>query len=287
MKHIILFTFLLLSFNVFGDLPKNDLKIKINNSIMQTTESEFNEAIDDVEKLYNDIVEDKYGSRLVINRKWEDDTVNAYTRRLGRTWQIVMFGGLARHPLITQDGFRAVICHELGHQMGGYPWMSSWFGNSWASVEGQSDYFSTAKCLKNIFLNRQDTMEKYYSEKKDEQEEHAASECDKVFGKNTRESMACYRATVAGISLANLLNSLRENTTPVSLLTPDTTVVNEIYEKHPNAQCRLDTYFAGALCDDSPTKIPAVDDWTKNYCIRENGYTFSARPLCWWKSPRN
>jgi Zn-dependent protease with chaperone function len=54
-----------------------------------------------------------------------------------------MFGGLARDPLVTKDGFSAVICHEIGHHIAGAPRK----GFSWASNEGQADYFATTKCL--------------------------------------------------------------------------------------------------------------------------------------------
>jgi hypothetical protein len=32
-----------------------------------------------------------------------------------------MFGGLARHELVTDDGFMMVVCHETGHHLGGAP----------------------------------------------------------------------------------------------------------------------------------------------------------------------
>jgi len=62
-----------------------------------------------------------------------------------------MFGGLARHETMTPDGFATVVCHELGHHLGGVPKKFSWFGNSWASNEGQADYFGIMKCLRKMF----------------------------------------------------------------------------------------------------------------------------------------
>jgi hypothetical protein len=64
-----------------------------------------------------------------------------------------VYGGLARHGEITPDGFALVLCHEIGHHLGGVPRYSG--ANGWASNEGQSDYFAATKCLRRAWQSDQ------------------------------------------------------------------------------------------------------------------------------------
>ena len=81
------------------------------------------------------------------------NTVNANASQRGRTWIVNMYGGLARRPEITPDGFAMVLCHELGHHMGGFPFVSGWAAN-----EGQSDLFATLSCGRILLVTTQKRM---------------------------------------------------------------------------------------------------------------------------------
>lgn len=48
---------------------------------------------------------------------------------------------------MTPDAYLSVICHEIGHHFDGFP---KQIGSSWSSFEGQADYFSTLKCMKEV-----------------------------------------------------------------------------------------------------------------------------------------
>lgn len=131
-----------------GFLPKNDLFLSVDAKGINTiTESKFNAVIDQVESVYSPIVSE-YGGKLEVVRKWTDGTVNAYAEQEGNVWKVSMFGGLARHKTITADGFALVVCHEIGHHIGGAP---RYAGDDWASNEGQADYFATLKCLRRVW----------------------------------------------------------------------------------------------------------------------------------------
>lgn len=80
---------------------------------------------------------------------------NASAQRMGSTWVVNMYGGLARHNEITIDGFALVLCHEIGHHLGGAPKYGGF--NTWGTNEGGSDYFATLKCLRRIFQNDDNT----------------------------------------------------------------------------------------------------------------------------------
>lgn len=246
------------------------------------TESQFNDTLDRIEKIYEPIIK-QMGANLNVQRAWNDGTVNAYATRSGRTWIIKMFGGLARHQVVTQDGFAVVACHELGHHIGGAPKRSSWFGmNDWASNEGQSDYFGTSKCLRK-YMEQDDNVALMANNPK--VPDFATRKCQAAFT-NPEEIAMCQRAALAGESLANLFRALRNSSTPLSFDTPDKKVVSKTDHSHPASQCRMDTYFQGALCDKAHTDDADQRDANQGYCNRVDGYDTGIRPLCWYKPAR-
>ena len=150
----VLFFALFLSAETFGVTksgafaPENGAWIGVDDKAAGgITQIEFNKVIDDINKIYGPIVKAK-GAKLTIQKKWTDGTVNAYASRSGKTWNVAMFGGLARYNIMTPDGFSLVVCHELSHHLGGAPKVG---GNDWASNEGQSDYIGTMKCMREVF----------------------------------------------------------------------------------------------------------------------------------------
>lgn len=200
------------------------------------TEEEFLEIIQNIEDYYAPIVANQ-GGRLVIDKRWDDPTVNAYAQQSGRIWRVTMFGGLARRPEVTADGFALVVCRELGHHLGGWSYIRSWEAN-----EGQSDYFATHVCAKNIWGSETATNATF----RDTVDATAKASCDSAYA-DTPSRDLCYRSAMGGLSLARLLSVLGK-LPEVSFDTPDSTVVTKTFNTHPKAQCRLDTYLNGALC---------------------------------------
>ncbi len=178
-----------------------------------------------------------------------------------------------------------VLCHELGHHLGGFPFVSSW-----AADEGQSDYFATHACPSLLWG--------------DDMVGNAAAraqipatpkmQCDAVYATEGAQNL-CYRTVIAGKHLADLLGALGGTT--ASYETPDTTVVTATSHSHPRAQCRLDTYTAGALCtNDYEKAVIAGKDRGANrndresetisanqYCASRDNFTYGTRPTCWFK----
>jgi len=261
-----------------GFAPENDryIPVGLRDGATGITEAEFNGVLDKIQKVFDPIIQAK-GGVLQINRKWDDGTVNAYAEQVGNSYQINMFGGLARYNTMTVDGFMLVACHELGHHLGGKPKMSSFFGgSSWAAVEGQADYFGTAKCMKRMFLSMSSTDLNDF--KNDNQT--AADTCSKLYSDAT-DRLICERDTAAGIVLGNILSNL-SSTGVVTLETPSTEVYAGIDEKHPKAQCRLDTYFGGSICT-----VPYSTDFSETNqltgaCTKTAGFTQGLRPVCWF-----
>jgi len=273
-------------------LPDNNLHLQDHPSMVQNmTEEEFVAIIERVEDYYAPIVE-SHGGKLSVEKRWTDSTVNAYAQRLGKTWKVSMFGGLARRPEVTPDGFMLVVCHELGHHLGGFP-----FARGWASNEGQSDFFATQSCAKNIWGSDTVTNASF----RDTVEIAAKEKCDKIYA-SAQDQDLCYRSSMAGKSLATLLGALNKNAAP-SFITPDTSEVRSTYNAHPKAQCRLDTYFNGALCDVEFDEdfIPGIkhNGWfgNKKKAEQESNVRscsqykeenqINMRPRCWFKQKIN
>ncbi|HCC47759.1 MAG TPA: hypothetical protein DEQ38_06535 [Elusimicrobia bacterium] len=256
-----------------GFLPPNDLKIPVDSVLAKgIIETQFNEVLSAVEKIYKPIVSAQ-GKVLEIRRLWTNDTVNASAQQIGNRYVLNMYGGLARHEAITMDGMALVACHELGHHLGGAPKVSSW-----ASNEGQSDYYANMKCLKMVFADEAAAAFTRLSIG----DEVAEKGCEAIYS-DPQERAVCVRAAMAGKSVAYLFKALRNETVTPRYDTPSAVVVTSMMTVHPPTQCRMDTYLAGSLCTqpvDAPLSgtNPAVGT-----CTRSAGFQAGFRPLCWYK----
>ena len=262
-----------------GFVPKNNLKISVNaKRLGGLSEQQFNDVITKVETVYAPIVS-QYGGNLTVIRNWEDPTVNAYAQQSGKTWKVSMFGGLARHETITEDGFALVVCHEIGHHIGGAPRKISPWSSPWASNEGQADYFANLKCLRKSWIN--DNNEAIVAAMTDVPKTLVEA-CGQKHVFNADVAM-CIRGGMAGMSVAKLFQALRGATVEPKFETPDARVVSKTDDNHPAYQCRLDTYFQGSLCGVSMNEDVSATDEVQGTCHNSLGHTVGTRPLCWFK----
>lgn len=262
-----------------GFLPENNLYIPVGMKMMGgLSEAQFNAVIEKVETVYAPIAS-SMGGKLQIARKWSDGTVNANATRVGNQWYVNMYGGLARHATITEDGFALVLCHEIGHHLGGAPKVNMII-QRWASNEGQSDYFATLKCLRKVFLNDNNQA----AVKKLKAPEALVNGCAKAWP-NKDDRALCVRGGMAGHSVAALFAALSKKP-EAKFETPDASVVTRTNDAHPAFQCRLDTFFQGALCEVGMNDDVSQSDEVKSTCHGKLGHTVGLRPTCWFK-PKN
>lgn len=252
-------------------MPENEMHLEDGLGLLnnQIDEGMFHRILDHVYSVYSPIFR-KVGRRLIIERDWYDSTVNAYAYQRGSYNYIKMFGGLARRYEITPAGFALVACHEIGHHLGGFPLYD---GYSWATNEGGSDYYATQVCAKRIWADLEDNTPV---------SSYVMSKCDSAH-RYSRYRRICYMAAAAGLSAAKLFSSRGQR---ISFQTPDRSRVSRTYDSHPASQCRLDTYFQGALCfvgrDDKV--IPRTESKAYLYsCSRYYQHTVGLRPLCWYR----
>lgn len=244
--------------------------------------AEFNEALDRIESIYKPIIA-SYGAKLVVNRLWENESVNASAQQkkdlFGRMqYHINMYGGLARHEAIDVDGFIMVACHEIGHHIGGAP---KKVRSPWASSEGQSDYYASLHCFRKIY-SAQENINWYMARGGSSGfSSHLMKKCTENYYEADKIAL-CLRTVKAGQALSNLLASGRSSTQP-HILTPDAKQVCNNDHSHPQAQCRLDTYYQGALCYLGDSQTLSDSDTNQGTCNRLAMYDTGLRPLCWFK----
>ncbi len=258
-----------------GFLPQNDMKIEVGSlEAKGISQKQFNQVMDRMEKLYGPEIKAR-GGRLVLKRLWDNATVNASAERSGNDYILNMYGGLARHESITQDGMALVVCHEMGHHIGGAPKYDG--GSDWASNEGQADYFANLKCLRRMFADEGSAFTRPKSE-----DPGPAAACAASFPAGA-DRAACVRGSMAGMSVTTLFRMLRHETVLPRFDTPDPAVVAAMYDGHPGTQCRLDTYYAGSICGRAVGDQVGETDPAQGTCTQAGGQASGFRPRCWYK----
>ncbi len=236
----------------------------------------------------------QHNAFLTVQKFWDNPTVNAYATKYfvnGVTiWNVAMYGGLARRPEITPDGFQLIVCHELGHHLAGYSFYNR--PDNMAD-EGQSDYFSTHACLRAVW---KDSMSENKSALAQARSDIAAL-C-KLSWKTPVDQAICARSVEAGKSAASLMASLERSPAP-QIDTPSPDVVSVTNHRHPAAQCRLDIYIAGSVCakqfdlnfipginyyGQSSNSLDSEIQSNKFVCNKYDGDLVGTRPRCWFAS---
>ena len=246
------------------------------------TEDQFNAIIDRAVNIYMPLAE-LQGAKIRSKKYWTSSTVNASADRQGNDWWVSFYGGLARRPEISLDGFALAICHELGHHFGGFPFYKN---DPWAANEGQSDYYAAEACSRMLWAK--DLTENATAAEK--VEKAPKESCDKAWAGRADQEL-CYRITTGAKTLAAVL----AHGSMIGFDTPDPKKVMTTFDGHPAGQCRLDTYFQAALCGSKFdfTVIPGLKtpegmaspeaemDAGKYSCMAAD-MTMGKRPACWY-----
>jgi hypothetical protein len=272
----IIFLFIFIDLTHASILPENDLEIPATKISEGLSEQKYNMVINKVENIYRPIIE-QMGHKLTIERLWTNPRVNASTILRGKEIVIYLFGGYARHPKVTEDAYALVICHELGHHLGGAPrkhFASGALG--WPSTEGQADYFATLKCLRKVF-RQDDNADRISNLEIPSVVEEGCSGFRRYW-----ERAMCMRTTMAGLIVSNITANVSQGELPM-VETPDPTIVQKTTESHPKAQCRLDTYFQGSICEVSSYRSVSATNEIEGTCHPSTGHELGTRPLCWFK----
>lgn len=238
------------------------------------TEATFRDTIRNFQITFAPEIKKKHKAELLVYGNWASDSINAYAERDMDAWIITIYGGMARHKKLSIDGLKLILCHELGHHMGGSPKKGT---NRWSSAEGQADYYATSKCLRKWWKNESWTEKDIPGYLKDQCAHSFATE---------QEQLLCQRIGMAGKSVAEMFQEIHQEPIP-DFHTPDPLQVTQTYPLHSSVQCRLDTFLQGALC-------PVSEEIDFNYteeitgsCHTSLGDVRGVRPACWYATPIN
>lgn len=218
----------------------------------------------------------KIGKKLVLDLKVNDpnnmlDKAEATVD--GRKAIVTLYGGLPLIHDLNIDGLAAILCHEIGHHIGGAPKRP---GYEWSSAEGQADYWSASKCLKRLFKNEDNESVLSLLSVPSE----VTSACDQ-FHPSKEDRLLCQRIAMAGYNKIQIIKALKHKLETINFTTPPT-VHGSLVFNDPSLKCRLFTYLAGALCDKSDDEMASQKDPSVGFCKQDLKLIQAGRPACWY-----
>lgn len=69
---------------------------------------------------------------------------------------ISVMGGMLHHPKMNHEALKLLLCHEMGHLLGGPPYKSR---GGWSSTEGQADFYSGLSCARYLGFDERSFVE--------------------------------------------------------------------------------------------------------------------------------
>lgn len=201
-------------------------------NVSNVTEKDYLELITDFQARYGARVLEKTGKPLLIPNEWDSPYFAAFAIPRDTHFQVSLWGGTVRAPGFVKPLIAAILCHEIGHILGGEP-LQTIPGSEWASTEGQSDFFAAKTCLPEFFSRHPELI----------------GEVDPKIQKMCDGNEACQKTAQAGWLLVNLFQKYSYHEyVPVSLDVKAEPAKELIRNSYPSDQCRLDTFIQGALC---------------------------------------
>lgn len=172
------------------------------------------------------------GRPLIIPDEWESPYLAAYAHQ--HKDQIVfvnIWGGLVRAPGMTKAVMATVLCHELGHHLGGEP-RQTIPHSDWATSEGASDYFAAQSCLPEVI---KDNPQWFHGQQSRWEPCKQSEVCDSVANAG--------RAFIEFIQM-----HFYPAHSKVTMAQWAPAAEAPIVDNYPSDQCRLDTFKQAALC---------------------------------------
>lgn len=188
------------------------------------------------------------GKPLLVPDEWESPYFAAFAQDKDQYMQVSLWGGMARAPGADLAILAGILCHEIGHVLGGEPRQTIQWAE-WSSTEGQSDFFATKECLPHFLKAHPDW----------------ALPVDPAVLELCDGNVLCARIAQTGVAMVNFFKRYdSQKSADVSLWTPAPAATELLRNVYPSHQCRLDTYLAGALCQ-TGGRCSAPACWSANH----------------------
>ena len=196
----------------------------------------------------------------------------AFAEREGNVARIRINQGTRYHQRLNPNLYAMILCHELGHHLGGAPR----FADSWASVEGEADYFATLKCWRTIETSLPSflTMDPIDSDSIKIQ-----NDCISSYSTDSQTRIKCQHALNTALQLTKVLAGLSGFS--ATGLNSDATSTSRVSTTFPFANepvCRWLTFRSGGLC---PASSDLDVEAQYGACTTQFA-PLSARPVCWF-----
>jgi hypothetical protein len=208
---------------------------------------------------------------LQIEIKTADSNFNAFAEKQSNKAILNISAGVFSHPQINFNLLGLVLCHELGHFLGGPP-LSGW--EKWSSAEGQADYFASLICMPKLY--KQHLIDGYKSTSPDSNQltqlkqlaqltrseklsnlTHFSSlklisDLEIFCQKNkVADIFACATSILAGIELTTILAEVRKQEAPSwDIVNPSSLVT---LRGEPSLSCRMQCFRHGAISAPRPS----------------------------------
>lgn len=181
--------------------------------------------------------------------EWEQPYFTAYTAEVNHKMKLGFWGGMARIPGMNDDAIALITCHEVGHIIGGAPYiqipLSQYDG---LSSEGQADYFATNICLKEYFLTLADTISYLNKSLPKKLQDQCKRFSDQTIGK-----AICLRVMNGIEGFRHVMMLMKPELGNVQYHLEDTSIAQQTnFNNYPTNQCRVDTFKAGLFNEKRP-----------------------------------
>ncbi len=231
----------------------------------------FDLIIQQLQKLYEPEFSHRKQS-LQIKGYWKDERIEASARYdedyRGKIAAITVTGAVARHSVITEEAFATIVCHEIGHFLGGQPAFFKY------STEGQADYFAASACMRRLIPE----MPEGFFNSPSRAPWIVKRRCIDAYD-DRNEIEICIRSTMGGYGLSSFV-AFRKSQAKPDFETPDPKKAKLLTFAPSTVQCRLDTFIVAALCN--PGAKRQKDKKRPWLCTRDGALAHLARPACWY-----
>ena len=183
-------------------------------------------------------------------------------------YQINISGQLLAKYSIKPDTFDLILCHELGHILGGEPKQK---GNPLYSSEGQADFFATAVCLPHLWNDGSNSSEFGT-------ENSVVNPPIYCYSIHMSKRRLCKRVIEASWRVAKIYATEFSLPQPVKIHSLSSHKLK--YRFFLTPQCRFHTFLAGLACVDLPMGDFGTPQLDRLCGAKESPVP---RPFCWYR----
>lgn len=263
---------------LFINFAHASLKMKSKNNISYMIEADhytnteidnnnFHQKVRDIHSLYfySSLIKNKY---VTTNAMWETPYLSAWAQNLENNYFSINFwGGSARIPGMLSQTWDFIVCHELGHILGGQPKHHSESLN-WASAEGQADHFAITECLPKYYRSqlKKNPLIKKSSYNKLVEKYSLPNEvaiCYEQYSQSDINAQICLNILRAGRGFMSVLKYLNPTMNEISYMQKEASTDKTITESYPSHQCRIDIFREQSLCLSQEKQCRKNDCWFK------------------------